>query len=85
MFRQQTDHCTTNSKTNGTKTFTTFLHKLVFLRAVAETVLRSVILLNTEIQIKNKKKELNEKNQIYFHSKLSVLFRSNEARFCSQY
>lgn len=48
MFRQQTDHCTTNFKTNGTKTFVTFLHKSIFLQAVAETVLMSIILLNTE-------------------------------------
>lgn len=42
MFCQQTDHCTTNFKTSGAETFTTFFHKSVFLQVVAETVLSSL-------------------------------------------
>lgn len=79
MFCQQTDHCTTNFKTSGTKTFITFLHKSVFLQAVAEAALMNITFLNT----KNFKKKRHFKNQIYFNSK--VLFRSNKVFFCSQY
>lgn len=67
MFCQQTDHCITNFKTSGTKTFTTFLHKSVFLQAVAETALMNIFF----FKHRKLKEKRHLKKQIYFNFKVS--------------